>query len=98
MERIVSMSADNRFTLNAEQQERLLACRAAWEEGEEEERLERLRRSEEDSETLLAIDRLLQESGFAQGTDLNYAQMARLLALARALAPNPNLDARLLRQ
>src|ERR1043166_6069153 len=92
------MPVDLRWIWNAEQQERLLACRAVWEEGEEEERLERLRRQEEDRETLQAIDRLLREGGFAGGADLNYAQMARLLALVRALTPNPNLDARLLRQ
>src|ERR1041385_3462604 len=86
------------FTLDATQQERLLACRAAWEEGEDEERLERLRQREEDSETLRAITALLTETGFAGGSDLTRAQMARLLTLIRALAPNPNLDARLLRR
>src|SRR5581483_11705774 len=86
------------FALTAAQQERLLACRAAWEEGEDEERLERLQQREEDAETLRAFAALLADAGFAQGRDLTYAQMARLLALARALAPNPNLDARLLRR
>ena len=43
------------FTLNDEQRQRLLACRAAWEEGEDEERLERLRLREEDAETVRAF-------------------------------------------
>lgn len=86
------------FRLNAVQEERLLACRAAWEEGEDEERLERLRQREEDVETLRAFARLLQEADFASGGDLTRAQMTHLLALVRALAPNPNLDARLLQQ
>lgn len=92
------MSSPNRFVLTTAQQERLLGCRAAWEEGEEEERLERLRQREEDAETLRAIARLLEETGFAEGKDLKRAQMARFLLLVRALAPNPNLDARVLRR
>ncbi len=92
------MSAPNRFMLSNEQRERLLSARAAWEEGEDEERLERLRQQEEDAETLRVIARLLAETGFAEGSDLTRAQMARLLTLVRALAPNPNLDARLLRR
>jgi len=86
------------FALTEAQKERLLACRAAWEEGEDEERLERLRQREEDAEILRAFASLLAEADFAHGGDLTYAQMARLLALARALAANPNLDARLLRR
>ncbi len=88
----------NREILSAAQQERLLAYRAAWEEGEDEERLERLRQREEDAETLRALARLPAETEFARGVDLTHAQMVRFLALVRALAPNPNLDARLLRQ
>ena len=92
------MAAHNRFALTCEQRERLLTCRAAWEEGEDEERLERLRQQEEDSETLHAIATLLTAADFAEGGDLTHGQMARLLTLVRALAPNPNLDARLLRR
>jgi hypothetical protein len=92
------MPDSNQFHLSATQQERLLACRAAWEEGEDEERLERLRQREEDTETLRAIAWNLADADFAQGGDLTRAQMAHLLILVRALAPNPNLDARLLRQ
>lgn len=91
------MEARN-FALTEAQRQRLLDLRAAWEEGEDEERLERLRQREEDRETLRAIADLLREAGFREGGDLSHAQMGRLLALVRALAPNPNLDARLLRQ
>jgi 5-methylcytosine-specific restriction protein B len=91
-------SAPSVFHLTDAQTERLLACRAAWEEGEGEERLERLRQREEDQETLRAIARLLADSGFAQGNDIPFAELSRWLTLVRALAPNPNLDARLLRQ
>ncbi|HLV81591.1 MAG TPA: AAA family ATPase [Chthonomonadaceae bacterium] len=86
------------FTLSPRQEERLLASQAAWEEGEDEERLERLRQREEDGETLRAFSRLLRQAGLAEGGALTRAQMASLLALARALAPNPNLDARLLQR
>lgn len=92
------MDAANLFALNDEQQERLLALRAAWDEGEDEERLERLRLREEDAETVRAFGQVLTDANFAHGANLTWAQMAHLLALARALAPNPNLDARLLRR
>lgn len=92
------MPADNPFSLTDVQKERLLASRAAWEEGEGEESLERLRLREEDRETLRALSLLLEETRLAQGGELTYAQLLRLLHLVRALAPNPNLDARLLRQ
>ena len=85
------------FQLNTQQTERLLILRAAWDEGEDEERLERLRLREEDAETVRAFGQLLETTGFADGANLNYAQMSALLGLTRALAPNPNLDARLLR-
>ena len=62
------MNARERFALNAEQQQRLLALRAAWEEGEDEERLERLRLREEDAEAVRAFDTLLAETDFAAGT------------------------------
>src|SRR5579884_2449006 len=86
------------FMLSALQEERLLASQAVWEEGEDEERLERLRQREEDVETLRAFSRLLREADLAEGGALTRAQMASLLALARALAPNPNLDARILQR
>ncbi len=92
------MDAANLFALNDEQQERLLVLRAAWDEGEDEERLERLRLREEDAETVRAFGQVLTDADFAHGASLTWAQMAHLLALARALAPNPNLDARLLRR
>lgn len=93
-------SADSSLTmaLTPVQRERLLALRAEWEEGEDEEHLQALRRREEDLEALKSIARLLAETGLAQGGVLSYAEMARLLALVRLLAPNPNLDARLLRR
>ena len=91
-------SSKNMFTLRDDQQQRLLACRAAWEEGEDEERLERLRLREEDAEIVRAFGQILTDARFAQGLNLTYAQMAQVLVLARALAPNPNLDARLLRR
>lgn len=86
------------FGLTGAQKQRLLTLRATWEEGEGEEALERLRQREEDAETVRAVADLLRETRFREGGDLTHAQMARLLALVRALAPNPNLDARLLRQ
>ncbi len=92
------MSASSGFELNSLQTERLLALRAAWDEGEDEERLERLRLREEDAETVRAFAHLLDTAGFAEGANLTYAQTAALLGLVRALAPNPNLDARLLRR
>ena len=95
---VQSRAVESMFMLREDQQQRLLACRAAWEEGEEEERLERLRLREEDAETVRSFGQILTDARFAQGLDLTYAQMAQLLILARALAPNPNLDARLLRR
>ena len=92
------MPASSVFELNTGQTARLLALRAAWDEGEDEERLERLRLREEDAETVRAFQQLLETTGFADGTNLMYAQMSVLLGLTRALAPNPNLDARLLRR
>ena len=86
------------FALTELQTARLLACAAAWHEGEDEEYLLRLRQRAEDADTLRAIQYLLKETDLAQGGVLNYGQAARLLALVRALAPNPNLDSRLLRQ
>lgn len=94
----MSEAAETGFRLTEAQVERLLDCRASWEEGEGEERLERLRQREADAETLRAISRLLEETDFGAGNDLTHSQMTRLLTLVRALAPNPNLDARLLRQ
>ena len=92
------MDAGEPFRLNDEQQARLLALRAAWDEGEDEERLERLRLREEDAETVRAFGQILADTDFARGANLTWAQMAHLLSLARALAPNPNLDSRLLRR
>ena len=83
--------------LSETQRERLLTCRAGWEEDESEERLERLRRREEDVEMLRAVAELLQETRFAEGHGLNHAEMTWLLTLVRVLGPNPSLDARLLR-
>ncbi len=94
---VSSGMGEEEFALNAGQQERLLACRAAWEEDESEERLERLRQREEDAEILRAVAALLREADFAGGVDLTYARMSRFLSLVRGLAPNPSLDARLLR-
>jgi hypothetical protein len=92
------MSAASPFELTPPQQERLLALRAAWEEGEDEERLDRLRQHEEDAETLRAVARLLATADLEGGGSLTRVEMAQFLALVRALAPNPNLDARLLRR
>lgn len=91
------MPASPVFELNTQQTERLLTLRAAWDEGEDEERLERLRLREEDAEIVRAFGQLLDATGFTEGANLTYAQMSVLLGLIRALAPNPNLDARLLR-
>lgn len=91
------MSSEPGFVLSERQRERLLTCQAAWEEDEGEERLERLRRREEDREMLRAVATLLREARFAEGNTLAYSETARLLALVRVLAPNPSLDARLLR-
>jgi hypothetical protein len=91
------MSSEQEFMLSRTQQERLLTCRAGWEEDEGEERLERLRQREEDQETLRAIAALLKETRLAEGNALNHAETTRLLSLVRMLAPNPSLDARLLR-
>lgn len=91
------MSAERAFELSETQRDRLLACRAEWEEDEGEERLERLRQREEDTEMLRSVKGLLNETQFAVGADLNRAEMARLLTLVRVLGPNPSLDARLLR-
>ena len=88
----------NSFSLTETQRARLLTCRAAWSEGEDEEYLQRLRQKSADDDTLRAVARLLKEADFAAGGPLNYGQCARLLALVRALASNPNLDSRLLRQ
>ena len=88
----------HQFALNEEQLLRLLSCRAVWEEGEDEERLQRLRQQEDDAGTLLAISRCLTEADFANGGSLDYSQTLLFLHLARALAPNPNLDIRLLRR
>jgi hypothetical protein len=90
------MSGPERFVLNAQQERRLLSARAAWEEDEGEERLERLRQREEDAETLRLIVDLLVTSDFSHTRDLTRPQLIHLLTLFRALAPNPNLDARLL--
>jgi hypothetical protein len=91
------MSSEQEFVLSETQRERLLTCGAVWEEDEGEERLERLRRREEDTERLRAIAELLKETRFAEGGTLDYGQTARLLTLVRVLGPNPSLDARLLR-
>jgi len=91
------MSSDAGFVLSELQRERLLGCRAAWEEDEGEERLERLRQREEDTEMLRAIAALLKETRFAEGHSMTHAETTRLLTLVRVLAPNPSLDARLLR-
>jgi hypothetical protein len=82
--------------LNDQQQERLLTARASGEEEEGEERLERLRQREEDVETLRLIRELLNATNFRAAGQLSRAQLVRLLSLFRALAPNPNLDARIL--
>jgi len=91
------MSSEPGFVLSELQRERLLECRAAWEEDEGEERLERLRQREEDTEMLRAIAALLKETRFAEGHAMTHAETTRLLTLVRVLAPNPSLDARLLR-
>jgi len=65
------------FVLNDDQRQRILACRAAWEEGEDEERLERLRLREEDAEIVRAFGQILTEARFAQGLNLTYGQMAQ---------------------
>ena len=91
------MSLEPVFVLSELQRERLSGCRAAWEEDEGEERLERLRQREEDVEMLRAIAELLKETRFAGGRAMSHAETTRLLSLVRVLAPNPSLDARLLR-
>ena len=90
------MSSEPGFVLSESQRARLLTCRAAWEEDEGEERLERLRQREEDQETLRAIAALLKGTRLAEGNALNHSETTRLLSLVRVLAPNPSLDARLL--
>jgi MoxR-like ATPase len=90
------MSGAEPFSLDPDQRNRLHAVRAAWEEEEGEERLERLRRREEDTETLQLIAQLLAAHDFERTGNLPRAELVRLLALYRSLAPNPNLDARLL--
>jgi energy-coupling factor transporter ATP-binding protein EcfA2 len=92
------MAAEEALLFTDAQRERLNALRAQSEEEETEEGLEQLRIGEQDLEAAQGFQRLLQESGFAQGQRLTYGQMAQLLALARSVCPNPNLDARLLRQ
>jgi hypothetical protein len=84
--------------LNAEQMDRLTALRAGVEESEREEQFVFLRQQEEDAETLRAVQELLQSSGLERGGILSLQDMTRLLTLVRALSPNPNLDARILRQ
>lgn len=91
------MGSEHEFALSDRQREGLLTCRAAWEEDEGEERLERLRQREEDTEMLRAVAELLKEARFADGRALNHAETTRLLTLVRVLGPNPSLDARLLR-
>ena len=86
------------FALTETQKARLLTCCAAWSEGEDEEYLQRLRQKSVDDDTLRAIVHLVKETNFARGGSLNYEQCARLLALVRSFASNPNLDSRLLRQ
>lgn len=92
------MSEEGRFLFAEPQCERLLALRAVLEEEESEEGLEHLRQQEQDAEIAQSLQRLLREAGFAQGKDLNYGEASRLLTLARAVCPNPNLDMRILRQ
>ncbi len=91
------MRLDHGFVLSNTLRERLLACRAEWDEDEGEERLERLRQREEDTEMLRAIATLLKETRFSDRAMLSPAETTRLLTWIRVLAPNPSLDARLLR-
>lgn len=84
--------------LDAEQVDLLTALRAALEESGREEQFAFLRQQEEDGETLRALRELLDASGLNRGGTLSLADMTRLLNLIRALSPNPNLDARILRQ
>lgn len=83
--------------LTPEQIERLTALRAAHEESDREERFVFLRQQEEDAETLRVIEDLLVSSGLKAGKALTVGDMTRFLTLVRALSPNPNLDARILR-
>ncbi len=78
--------------LTPEQRERLQTLKASWEEGEGEEQLLFLRQRELDVETLRQLRSLLEERGV-----WSYDLTRRFLSLVRSLAPNPNLDARLLR-
>jgi hypothetical protein len=79
--------------LSTAQREQLSHWLAWWEESEDRYRnWERRDRDEEISESFQAI---LRESDFASGRDLTPVQLNQLFLLARRLAPNPNLDARL---
>ena len=84
------------FALTPEQQERLLSQLAVREEGDREESLQSLRQREEDIDTLKRCSQILSAARFADGVDLSTEMLLDLLALVRALATNPNLDARLL--
>lgn len=84
--------------LTPEQIDRLTALRAAHEESDREERFVFLRQQEEDAETLRVIQDLLVSSGLKEGKTLTVGDMTRFLTLVRALSPNPNLDARILRR
>lgn len=84
--------------LTSSQLDQLTALRAAQEESDREERFVFLRQQEDDAETLRVIQSLLVSSGLKEGKTLKRDEMTRLLTLVRALAPNPNLDARILRQ
>ena len=84
--------------LTTEQRNRLAALSTAQEESDREERFVFLRQQEEDAETLRVIQELITASGLEQGKTLSLNDMTRFLTLVRALAPNPNLDARILRR
>ncbi len=84
--------------LTTAQRDRLTALSTAHEESDREERFVFLRQQEEDAETLRVIQELIAASGLEQGKTLSLGEMTRFLTLVRALAPNPNLDARILRQ
>ncbi len=81
------------FTLTAAQRARLEAWRAWWSESED--RYANWEVRDRDQQTASAIAELFARSGFPEGRDLTAPELNRLFSLARSLAPNPNLDARL---
>jgi len=81
------------FTLNESQQARLTAARVGQAEGER--RFDFWSRRESVHQATEEFARVLESSGLRAGRSLSEDIRRRLLALASALAPNPNLSRRL---